>query len=112
MSTEQSPQEPKRRARNPKEQQGMETRRTTPQPKKRTGQRTATPQKEGEVQERERRRRRWPDEAVEEGDREGEEPWRKTSRQQEGESRSDEMEEPPTDVQPKDERTRQKTGED
>ena len=60
--------------------------------------------------ERERRRRRWPEEAVEEGDRE-EEPWRKTSRQPEGESRSDEMEEPPTDVQPKDERTWQKTGE-
>ena len=83
----------------------------TPQPKKRTEQRTVTQQKEGEGQERERRRRRWPDEAVEEGDCEGEEPWRKTSHQPEGESRRDEMEETPTDVQPKDERTRQKTGE-
>ena len=48
---------------------------------------------------------------MEEGDHEGEEPWRKTSRQLEGESKGDEMEEPPTDVQPKGERTRQKTGE-
>ena len=71
------------RARNPKEQQVMETSRTTPQPKKWTGQRTVTPQEEGEGQERERRSRRWPDEAVEEGDPEGEEPWKKTSRQPE-----------------------------
>ena len=72
------------RARNPKEQQLMETRRKTPQPKERIVQRTVTPQEEGEGQEREREKvpvRQ--EEAVEEGDLEGEEPWRKTSRQRE-----------------------------
>ena len=57
-----------------------------------------TAERGGRPRERERRHRRWPDEAVEEGDREGEEPWRKTSRQPEGESMRDEMEETPTDV--------------